>query len=153
MKWCAVRPHPDLKYVHTDLFRCRLADPASHRAQGKWALCPRHIVGLGACGEEPTFVRAEPTTFRSQYSNPLLIRYTGRPETSSGIRRITMNTPAALPCGLYSTLSPTSKIMVTSSVNQIERIITPPRLNGPSGTRQFPRLGSQVNGSASMILH
>ena len=62
----------------------------SYRPQGKWALCPRDIVGLGPCGEEPTFVRAEPSTFRSQYSNPLLILYTGRPEASSGIRRITL---------------------------------------------------------------
>ena len=71
----------------------RFSKTDSYRPQGKWALCPRHIVGLGACGEEPSFRQeAEPTTFRSQYSNPLLIRYTGRPEASSGIRRITMNT-------------------------------------------------------------
>src|SRR5665811_2308677 len=121
--------------------RCRTVARKTEITQGKWALSPRHIVGLGACGEEPTFVRAEPATFRSQYSNPLLIRYTGRPEASSGIRRITMNTPEAPPCGLYSTLSPTSKIMGASSANQSDRIIAPPRLNGPSGTRQIHAYG------------
>src|SRR5665811_1351145 len=110
--------------------RCRTVARKTEITQGKWALYPRYIVGLGECGEEPTFVRAEPTTFRSQYSNPLFIRYTGRPEASSGIRRITMNTPAALPCGLYSTLSPTSKIMRASSANQLGRINTPPRAYG-----------------------
>ena len=66
-----------------------------------------HIVG-NAIGDGVSLVSADSSTFLSQNSRSLFIRYIRSPDGSLGIRLMIVNTPMGPPDGLYPTLSPTS---------------------------------------------